>query len=77
MAQTFLHHRQYGLAGFGEYHPVRLQPGTGKAGGEQIGLSQHPQDGTIEPRENAGGEQAGGGGVFGIGSGRGGIMQRA
>jgi hypothetical protein len=76
MAQAFFHDGQHIPAGLGEHDPVRLQPGAGEAGGEQIGLSQNPQDGTVQPGQDAGGEQGGGGGVFRVGPGRGGFMQR-
>ena len=77
MAQAFLHDRQHLLAGLDEYDPIRLQSGAGKAGGEQIGLAQHPKNGAIEPGQNSGREQGGSGGMFRIGSSRSGFVQGA
>ncbi len=77
MTQAFFHDGQNTLASFGEDHPVRLQSDAGEAGGEKVSLSQHPQDGTIETRQYARGEQGSGGGMFCIRTSRGGFMQRA
>jgi hypothetical protein len=77
MSETFLHDRQHLLACLGENDAAGVQPGTGEAGSKQIGLSQHPQDGTIQTRQDTGDEQGGGRGVFRIGAGRGGFMKGA
>ena len=75
MAQPFFHRRQHILAGFGEDHPIGVQASAGEAGGEQIGLPQHPQHRAGQTSEQAGDEQGGRGGVFGIRSGAHGFMQ--
>ncbi len=78
MPQPFLETGQQGLliAGFDIDHPVRRQPGGGKAGGEQIRIAQAPQDLPAQPRHDAGGEQAGHGAIQRAIAGAGHLMQR-
>ncbi len=75
MAETFFHDGQHLFAGLGEDNAPGVQPGTGKTGSKQIGLPQNPQDRTIQTRQDTSDEQGGGGGVFRVGAGRGGLMQ--
>ena len=77
VAQALLHNRQDVFAGFGEEDAVGVQAGIGQAGGEQVGLAQHPEDGPVQAGENAGGKQGRGSGVFGVRPGGGGFVQRA
>ncbi len=76
MAQSLLHDRQNGFAGFRENDAIRLQPGGGEGGGKQVRSLQDPQHRSVQARQNAGGEQGRGGGVLGVGPGGGGFMQR-
>ena len=75
VAQPFLHDRQDVPAGFGEDQTLGRQSDGGEGWGEQVGLAQDPQHWTGHPRQQAGDEQRGGGGVFGVGAAGHGLMQ--
>ncbi len=49
------------VRGAGVYHAVRMQAGTGQAGGEQIVGGGAPQHAAVHARQDAGGEQGGAG----------------
>ena len=76
MAQAFLHHRQNVSSGFGKHHPSGEQASISRAGGEQVGLPQDPQDWPLQPGQQAGDEEDSGRGMFGIWSDRSGFVQR-
>ena len=61
MAQPFLKACHHGLV-IGRFHinhPVRVQPGLGQSGGEQVRFGQAPQHLARAARQNASGEQCG------------------
>ena len=56
MPETFFHYGQHLFAGLGEDDATGVQPDASKAGGEQVGLPQHPQDGAVQTRQYTGDE---------------------
>ena len=68
VAQPFFHHQQHGRTGFGEHHPVRMQPGAVQGGGEQVRTHQHPQHGATLPGEQPRQKQRSGGAMLDIGA---------
>ena len=79
MARTFLHCRKHGtrLAGLDIDHPVRMQPHPGQSGCEKVAAAHAPQDRSLQPRQDAGDEQGGGGAMAGIARPARHFMQRA
>ncbi len=77
MAQRLFHHQKDGAAGFGEHHPVGMQPGGREGGGEQVGVGDRPKHGAALLGQQASEQQGGGGGMLGIRAGAGYLVQRA
>ena len=78
MPQPFLHHQQRVTPpGLCIHDPVWMQPGGCETGGEQIVPFEHPEHLALDPSQDAGGEQGGGGAMLGIGAGSSHFVQRA
>ena len=66
MAKPLLHHQENRFARFGDDQPIRMQSRRGQTWREQIVLLDHPEHRPLQPRDDPGDEEAGGGAMLDI-----------
>ena len=67
VAEAVLHDQQRVVpAGLGIDHAIRMEACGGEAGGEQVGLLEHPEDLALDAGEDAGDEHGGGSPVLDV-----------